>query len=51
MLSAVQEGRVYVLPRELFHYKPNARWAEAYEYLLAILYPDVYAAPENHEAN
>ena len=28
-LTAVREGRVYVLPRDLFHYKPNARWAES----------------------
>ena len=49
-LTAVQEGRVYVLPRELFHYKPNARWAEAYKYLLAILYPDLYASPASDEA-
>ena len=33
-LTAVQEGRVYVLPRDLFHYKPNARWAESYAYPL-----------------
>ena len=37
-LAAVQEGRVYVLPRELFHYKPNARWAESYAYLYELLF-------------
>ena len=38
-LSAVKEGRLFYLPRELFHYKPNARWAEAYDYVFQILYP------------
>ena len=37
-LTAVQEGRVQVLPRELFHYKPNARWAESYGYLYEMLF-------------
>ncbi len=36
-LSAVQNGRVVYLPRELFQYKPNARWAEAYEFLINAL--------------
>ncbi len=38
-LSAVQNGRYIVLPKDLFHYKPNARWGESYEYLADILYP------------
>lgn len=42
-LTAVQNGRYVVLPKELFHYKPNARWAESYEYLAKILYPDLFA--------
>ena len=37
-LTAVREGRVYVLPRDLFHYKPNARWAESYAYLYELLF-------------
>ena len=37
-LTAVREGRVYVLPRELFHYKPNARWAESYAFLYELLF-------------
>lgn len=37
-LSAVRQGRVYQLPKELFQYKPNARWAEAYGYLIQLLY-------------
>ena len=40
-LSAVQNGRYVLLPRELFHYKPNARWGESYVYLAKILYPDL----------
>ena len=40
-LTAVKTGKVYCLPKELFQYKPNARWAEAYEYLSTMLYGDV----------
>lgn len=36
-LRAVRLGRVYILPRELFHFKPCARWPEAYAYLLNAL--------------
>ncbi len=36
-LDAVKNGRVVFLPRELFQYKPNARWAEAYEFLINAL--------------
>ena len=41
-LSAVQNGRYVILPKDLFHYKPNARWGESYEYLAKILYPDLF---------
>jgi len=37
-LSAVREGRCIYLPKELFQYKPNARWDEAYRYLIEALY-------------
>ncbi|MEG0753448.1 MAG: ABC transporter substrate-binding protein [Angelakisella sp.] len=37
-LSAVKNNRYVVLPKELFHYKPNARWGESYEMLADILY-------------
>lgn len=37
-LTAVQEGRMRVLPKDLFHYKPNARWSESYAYLYKILF-------------
>lgn len=37
-LSAVQTGQVHFLPKDLFQFKPNARWGEAYEYLYDLLY-------------
>jgi iron complex transport system substrate-binding protein len=40
-MTVVKERRVYQLPKELFQYKPNARWAEAYEYMIALLYGDI----------
>ncbi|MBE6656486.1 MAG: ABC transporter substrate-binding protein [Ruminococcaceae bacterium] len=36
-LRAVQEGRLHVLDKTLFHLKPNARWGGAYETLFEIL--------------
>lgn len=36
-LSAVKNNKVFYLPKELFQYKPNMRWAEAYAYLIDIL--------------
>lgn len=36
-LQAVKNGRVYNLPKDLFQYKPNARWGEAYAYALKVL--------------
>lgn len=38
-LTAVREGRYVILPSDLFHYKPNARWGESYAYLADILCP------------
>ena len=40
-LSAVKDGRYVLLPKELFHYKPNTRWGESYAYLAQILYPEL----------
>lgn len=40
-LSAVKEGKVHQLPKELFQYKPNARWSEAYAYLIELIYGDI----------
>lgn len=42
-LTAVQNENVIVLPKELFHYKPNARWGESYEVLAKFLYPQLAA--------
>ncbi len=38
-LTAMKEKKVFVLEKELFHYKPNIRWGESYEVLANILYP------------
>ncbi len=39
-LTAVQEGRYVVLDRDLFHYRPNSRWAESYEFIWELLYAE-----------
>ena len=36
-LDCVKKGNYVFLPKKLFHYKPNSRWAEAYSFLLNIL--------------
>lgn len=41
-LTAVKEGRYVILPKDLFHYKPNNRWGESYETLAKILYPTLF---------
>lgn len=38
-LTAVQNGRYYLMEKELYHLKPNARWGEAYRKVADILYP------------
>lgn len=38
-LTAVQEGRYYMMDPNLYNLKPNERWGEAYEKLADILYP------------
>ena len=40
-LTAVKTGQVHQLPKELFQYKPNSRWPEAYAYLIHLLYGDI----------
>ena len=40
-LNAVKTGSYTFLPKDLFHFKPNARWAEAYTVLADILYPEL----------
>ena len=37
-LSAVQNGRYIILPKEKFLYKPDAKWGDSYAYLSEILY-------------
>ena len=37
-LSAVKNGRYFLLGKELYNLKPNARWGEAYQKLADILY-------------
>ena len=37
-LTAVKEGRTFFMDKHLYHFKPNARWGEAYEQLFALLY-------------
>ncbi len=39
-LTAVKEGRCIFLSKQLFHYKPNARWDEAYKTLLEYISDD-----------
>ena len=40
-LTAVKNGNYTFLPKELFHFKPNESWAEAYEILAEHLYPEL----------
>lgn len=37
LLEAVREERLHLMEKQLFNLKPNARWAEAYETLFALL--------------
>lgn len=39
-LSAVVNENYYVLPKNMFHNKPNQRWGESYKMLADILYPE-----------
>ena len=40
-LSAVKEKKVIFLSKDTFHYKPNQRWFEAYNFLANTLYPEL----------
>lgn len=40
-LTAVKAESYTFLQKDLFHFKPNARWAEAYELLAKLLYPEL----------
>lgn len=37
-LDAVKNSKYAFLPKELFHFKPNNRWSQAYKYLSELLY-------------
>ena len=37
-LNAVKNNRFIILEKELYHYKPNAKWSQAYEHLIKVLY-------------
>ena len=41
-LKAVKNNNYILLPKNLFHYKPNNRWDESYEYLAKIIYPEAF---------
>ena len=41
-LDAYINGRIHILPKDLYHYKPCERWAESYEYIAKILYPEIF---------
>ena len=41
-LSAVKNDNLIILPKELFHYKPNNRWDDSYEYIAKIIYPKIF---------
>ncbi|PYG84858.1 iron complex transport system substrate-binding protein [Ruminiclostridium sufflavum DSM 19573] len=39
-LTAVKNKQNFILPKDLFHLKPNNRWGESYERLYGILYDE-----------
>ena len=41
-LKAVEQKHCVILPKELYQYKPNSRWSEAYEYILSVVYPETF---------
>lgn len=41
-LTAVENSNYVLLPKDLFHYKPNERWDESYEYLAKIVYGQIF---------
>ena len=41
-LKAVKTQSYHILPKDLFHYKPNERWDESYEHLAKLLYPEIF---------
>ncbi len=41
-LTAVKNGRYHLLPKDLYTYRPNERYLEAYTILAKYLYPEVF---------
>ncbi len=41
-VTAIKNGNYTILPKNLFHYKPNNKWDESYKYLAKILYPEIF---------
>lgn len=41
-LKAVRNNNYIILPKDLFHYKPNNRWSKSYEYIAKIIYPEIF---------
>ncbi len=46
-LTAVKEKRLYYLPKDLFMFKPNLKYADAYQYMLDILEGKISSEPES----
>lgn len=47
-LDAVKNNNYIVLPKNLFHYKPNNRWDESYEYIAKIIYPEIFGDHQSY---
>lgn len=45
-LKAIKQGNYRILPKDLFHYKPNNRWGKSYEYISNVLYPELLNGKE-----
>ena len=41
-LKAIKNDRYVILPKELFHYKPNEKWDKAYEFIAKLIFPEVF---------
>lgn len=41
-LTAIRNGNYHLLPKDLFHYKPNERWSESYAYLANLIWPELF---------
>lgn len=49
-LKAVRTGRLHVLPPELFHYKPNKRFPDAFRHAEKLLYPEAGKTTPSQES-